>query len=228
MIMLLQLAASIVALGVAFFYPAYYSFLVLLPVVALLIMFWIGTRDYNVQTPSGLSVAARTFLERYPQYYLHPDLGRQCSGTASSLMLTLVLLTVISCFKGFWWSILISIVLVAILAPLQRFFNPTHFLTSGYERTAHDELIEALSQRHEELEGPGSPSSRRAGQRMFTVQFRGGFTSDWVDAEQVIQWFTNGKIDLATWVFPSDTRDWVRVGEAIDQLDLLASFFNLN
>ena len=71
---------------------------------------------------------------------------------------------------------------------------------------------------HENIMRPGSPSSRRAGQRTFTVHFRDGSSSDWVDAKQVIQWFTDGKIDLATWVFPSDTRDWVRVGEAIDTL----------
>jgi hypothetical protein len=203
--------ASIVSLGVAFFFPALSHVPLLFP-MTILILFWIGMRDYKAQPPDGLSTASLALFTRYPQYYAHPFMGSQCSGAASFFMMTLIPLTIIACAKGFWWSVLISGVLVVIVAPLQRFFNPTQFFTSDWERDAHNQLIEALRSPPAQSMDRRSPSNTVVRPRAFTVHFPGGAPSGWVSGEQVIQFFLDGRIDATSWVYPSDTREWVHLG----------------
>ena len=67
MILPIQLMASIVSLGVAFFFPALSHVPLLFP-MTILILFWIGMRDYKAQPPDGLSTASLALFTRYPQY----------------------------------------------------------------------------------------------------------------------------------------------------------------
>ena len=56
------------------------------------------------------------------------------------------------------------------------------------------------------------------GERMLTVNFNDGKPSGWVDEKQVFQWYTDGKIDASTWVYPSDSREWQRLEDACSLL----------
>ncbi len=59
-----------------------------------------------------------------------------------------------------------------------------------------------------------SQASEVANQRMFTVNFKEGDPSGWVNEQQVLEWYANGRIDASTWVYPSDTCQWQRLKTA--------------
>lgn len=56
-----------------------------------------------------------------------------------------------------------------------------------------------------------SEVSEPANQRLFVVNFTDGNPSAWVDEKQVLEWYSDGKIDASTWVYPSDNREWFRL-----------------
>lgn len=72
--------------------------------------------------------------------------------------------------------------------------------------------------RRAKLECIQSTSGLTEGERMLTVNFNDGKPSGWVDEKQVFQWYTDGKIDASTWVYPSDGREWQRLEDACSLL----------
>jgi len=128
----------------AFFHPCIAYVIVSIPLL-LLVLTWLWGKTVPIPEPiPELSEAANSIRCKFRAYYVSPIAGRNCSGAASGIMLSLLPITIIACVKGFWWSLVIAAVIFVFTAPLQRIFNPTNFMTPDEER-AHHEILDYLT-----------------------------------------------------------------------------------
>lgn len=137
----IQLLCAIGGIVAAFYNPILGFVITSVPVVVLLLTWLWGKAIPAPEYIPELSPLANDIHKRFRAYFVAPLAGRNCSGAASGIMLSLIPVTIISCFRGFWWGIAIGAVLLLIVAPFQRAFNPTNFLTED-EKTAFDELLD--------------------------------------------------------------------------------------
>jgi hypothetical protein len=130
----IQFLSGVGAVITAFFHPGVAYAVVSIPIV-FLVFTWLWGKAVPTPEPiPELSEVANAIRRKFRAYYVSPIAGRNCSGAASGIMLSLLPITIIACVKGFWWSLAIAAVLFIITAPLQRAFNPTNFMTSEEEQ----------------------------------------------------------------------------------------------
>jgi len=140
----IQFVSGIGAIVTAFFHPGIAYAVVSIPLV-FLVLTWLWGKAVPIPEPiPELSDAANALRRKFRAYYVSPITGRNCSGAASGIMMFLLPITIIACVKGFWWSLAIAAVIFIFTAPLQRAFNPTHFMTSEEEQT-HQEILDHVT-----------------------------------------------------------------------------------
>ena len=61
-----------------------------------------------------------------------------------------------------------------------------------------------------------SQTSAGTEQSLFTVNFKDGNPSNWVDERQVLEWYRRGRINASVWVYSSGTREWLRLKNALN------------
>lgn len=139
----IQLLSGVGAIVMSFFHPGFAYAVVSIPIVLLLIIcLWGKTVPIPEPIPE-LSEAANDLRRKFRAYYISPISGQKCSCAASGIMLSLLPITIISCFNGFWWSIAIAGAIFTFVGPLQRIFNPTNFM-SPIEELAHQEIVQQM------------------------------------------------------------------------------------
>ncbi len=140
----IQFLSGIGAIVTAFFHPGIAYAVVAIPLV-LLLLTWLWGKALPIPEPiPELSGTANALRRKFRAHYVSPIAGRNCSGAASGIMLSLLPVTIIACVKGFWWSLGIAAVIYIFTAPLQRAFNPTNFMTPDEEK-AHQEILDRLT-----------------------------------------------------------------------------------
>jgi hypothetical protein len=116
-------------------------------VTGLFYLLFIGMRGRRYGPVRELSPKANEMLRKFGHFYALPFAGRSLSGAASSIALGAAVVGIISAFRGFWWGLLIGIVIYLLASPLGRQFNPSGFLTDDAERSAHDEIVKYILSR---------------------------------------------------------------------------------
>jgi len=110
------------------------------PAVFLLITL-LGAKQKKWQYIPELSDEANRMLQKFGHYYAMPFAGMDFSASASTLLVTGVVIAIIGLFKGFWWGIGIAIANWFVMVFISRAFNPTNFLVDRSEHMAHEEII---------------------------------------------------------------------------------------
>ena len=101
-------------------------------------------------------------------------------------------------------------------------FISIHALSSNPQATSYSALLAGMTFsicysgfshpfRRAKPEKAKLVSHKPVDHKLFTVNFTDGNPSGWVDKQQVLEWYADGKIDSSSWVYPSDTREWQRL-----------------
>ena len=99
---------------------------------------------------NGISIEANKLFRKYGHFYNMPSAGRDFSSTASALAIGGVVIALIGLLKRFWWNIPIGILIYILMAYVSKLFNPTCFITSQENKSAHEEIISYITKKQEE------------------------------------------------------------------------------
>lgn len=140
----IQVLCAVAAIIISFYNPPV-AYIVTGSPLLILVLTWLWGKAIPIPEPiPELSPLANELRKRFRAFFVSPMAGRNCSGAASGIMLSLIPITIVSCSKGFWWGIAIGASVFLLVAPLQRVFTPTHFLNDE-EQVAFDELMEHMN-----------------------------------------------------------------------------------
>ena len=97
-----------------------------------------------------LSEDANAMFSTYGHYYTMPFAARDFGSAVSCITGASVLFLVIDLFRGFWWGIVIAIIVYLSSTILAKAFNPTAWLRLDWEKDAHNEIIKHMEAQQEE------------------------------------------------------------------------------
>lgn len=146
MIQILVVLVCVIALIVEFFSVLWGWIILALP-AAFIIITLFGVKQKRWQYIPELSETANQMLQKFGHYYANPFAGRDFSASASTIMFAGVAIAIIGVFKGSWWGIGIGIINWFLMGFVSRAFNQTNFLVDPLEQTAHEEIIEWITEK---------------------------------------------------------------------------------
>jgi hypothetical protein len=140
MVRLLALVLAGVAIVWAFFSPVWaWSPLAFMAGCLLLVLASVkGRLPKNID---GLSPAASEVFRKFGHYYAYPFGCQDFSGAASICQFAAIVLGVVGCFRGTFWSLGVAFVVYFVFGPLASEFYPIPLLLR-YRKAEHDEIVE--------------------------------------------------------------------------------------
>jgi len=136
----ITLLIIIAAIVLAFFNVTAAWVLLAIPFVFYLTILYVLKRK-SYPDIDELSDGANEMIQKHGFYYAMPDGSSDLAGSCGALGLAGIVVAVISCFHGAWWSIAVAVALFAITLYAAQALNPDVYIAPA-KRAYHDEVLE--------------------------------------------------------------------------------------
>ncbi len=114
-----------------------------LPSFVLLVILWLKKRT-RYRPLCELSPQATLMVRKFGHAYVSPEVARDLSLAASTLMCAGLLIGLVGFFHAFWRGIFLALANGMFMGWAARSFDPQHFLVNDRERAAHAEILAAM------------------------------------------------------------------------------------
>lgn len=88
-----------------------------------------------------LSPYANEWLNKYWHFYSQPQTMIISSGLFAIIAIISIIVAVVGAYKGFWWGLLIALILWLVLIYCAYYLNPTLLLDKQIMKQSHQEII---------------------------------------------------------------------------------------
>lgn len=150
MFQLIIIILSLISIIIGYFYLFWGWIILAFPFLFLILMLLAGKRQ-RCSYIQELSPKANEMLNKHFTFYNTPFASRDLSSSASTLVLSGIILVIIGLFNDFWWGIAIGLGNYIVMGYVSREFNPTCVPMDYDEESAHNEITIYLSKKQMEI-----------------------------------------------------------------------------
>lgn len=147
---LIIIILSFISIIIGYFYLFWGWIILAFPFFFLIIMLLAHKRQ-KCNYIQELSPKANEMFNKYWYFYTMPFASRDLSSSASTLVLSGIILVIIGLFNDFWWGIAIGLVNYMVMVYVSREFNPTCVPMDYDEESAHNEITIYFSKKQMEI-----------------------------------------------------------------------------
>ena len=150
MFQLITIILSLISIIIGYFYLFWGWIILAIPFIFLVLMLLVG-KGQKFNYIQELSLKANEMLNKYYSFYNTPFASRDLSSSASTVVLSGIILVIIGLFNGFWWGIAIGLGNYIVMVYVSTEFNPTSIPMDYDEESAHNEITIYLSNKQMEM-----------------------------------------------------------------------------
>lgn len=120
--------------------------LYLIPVVYLVVNLY-ALRQIRGKPDPNLSESAKNLIERYPHWYIYPNVAKDNGAAARMLAFFGIVFAVLSYVYTFLWGSIAGIIAAPAMIFVSRKVDPIRYLKDDADKKAHEEIVSFILRR---------------------------------------------------------------------------------
>jgi hypothetical protein len=140
MVRILAILMGIVSIAI-FFYSKMMALVIYLIPVAYLVVNLYALLQIRGKPDPGLSEKAKNLIERYPHWYIYPNVAKDNGAAARMLAFFGIVFAVLSYAYTFLWGSIAGIIAIPVMIFVSRKVDPIRYLKDETDKKAHEEIV---------------------------------------------------------------------------------------